>query len=109
MKDAYPYIKDGRLCVSTHATHLVGSALSDVYFSFAGGMSALVGPQFKNMASIMRGYKIGVTKNARKINPKWQARYHDHIIRNEKPFYRIQNYIKNNPTNWKEDKFHSFR
>ncbi len=29
---------------SAHATHLVGSTLSDAYLSFAGGMSALAGP-----------------------------------------------------------------
>ena len=29
---------------SAHTTHLVGSTLSDAYFSFAGGMSALAGP-----------------------------------------------------------------
>jgi citrate synthase len=29
---------------SAHATHLVGSTLSDAYFSMAGGMSALAGP-----------------------------------------------------------------
>ena len=44
------------------------------------------GPQSQNLASIIRGYKIGVTKNARKINPDfaWQSRYYDHIIRNDK-------------------------
>lgn len=30
--------------VSAHATHLVGSALSDAYFSFSAGMSGLAGP-----------------------------------------------------------------
>ncbi|MCT4665788.1 MAG: citrate (Si)-synthase, eukaryotic [Flavobacteriales bacterium] len=30
--------------VSAHATHLVGSALSDVYLSFAAGMNGLAGP-----------------------------------------------------------------
>lgn len=67
------------------------------------------GPQSKNLASILRGFKIGVTKNARKINPgfQWQTRYHDHIIRNEQSFYNISNYIKNNSLNWKEDKFHT--
>ncbi len=65
------------------------------------------GPQSKNLASIIRGFKIGVTKNARKINPvfQWQSRFYDHIIRNEKSFQRISEYIKNNPLNWKEDKF----
>merc|ERR1719181_1765656 len=30
--------------VSAHATHLVGSALSDPYLSFAAGMTGLAGP-----------------------------------------------------------------
>ncbi len=65
------------------------------------------GPQSKNLASIIRGFKIGVTKNARQINPEfaWQPRYHDHIIRNKKSFQNISDYIKNNPANWQEDDF----
>jgi citrate synthase len=30
--------------VSAHATHLVGSALSDPYLSFSAGMNGLAGP-----------------------------------------------------------------
>jgi citrate synthase len=30
--------------VSAHATHLIGSALSDPYLSLAGGMAGLAGP-----------------------------------------------------------------
>src|SRR5690625_3384220 len=36
----------------------------------------------------------------------WQRNYYEHIIRNEQAYYRIANYIINNPKNWKEDKFH---
>lgn len=65
------------------------------------------GPQSQNLASIVRGFKIGVTKNARMIDPnfQWQARYHDHIIRNDASYQRIKNYIENNPANWSEDGF----
>lgn len=65
------------------------------------------GPQSKNLASIIRGFKIGVTQNARLINPDfaWQPRYHDHIIRNDESFQKISEYIKNNPANWSEDQF----
>lgn len=67
------------------------------------------GPQSKNLASIIRGFKIGVTKNARQINSEfaWQPRFHDHIIRNDESYHRISNYIFTNPIRWKEDKFHS--
>ena len=67
------------------------------------------GPQSKNLASIIRGFKSAVTIAARKINPdfKWQPRFHDHIIRNDDSFQRISNYIINNPKNWRDDKFHS--
>jgi REP element-mobilizing transposase RayT len=63
------------------------------------------GPQSKNLGSIMRGFKSAVTTSARKLGLKfaWQPRYHDHIIRDEKSYDRIRNYIRNNPKNWEED------
>ena len=33
----------------------------------------------------------------------WQRNYYEHIIRNEKEYYAICNYIVNNPLSWKED------
>lgn len=65
------------------------------------------GPQSKNLASVVRGFKSSVTIAARKINPDfaWQTRFHDHIIRNDESFENISNYIINNPANWQEDKF----
>jgi putative transposase len=67
------------------------------------------GPQSKNLASIIRGFKIGVTKYARTNNIKfaWQSRFHDHIIRNDESFQRISNYIMNNPSKWADDKFYN--
>lgn len=65
------------------------------------------GPQSKNLASIIRGYKIGVTKFARTNNIpfSWQARYHDHVIRNIGEWERITKYIIANPTNWENDDY----
>ena len=36
---------------------------------------------------------------------KWQSRFHDHIIRDEKSYLTISEYIINNPVQWQEDKF----
>ena len=37
----------------------------------------------------------------------WHRNYWEHIIRNEKSYNRIVEYIKNNPMNWSDDKFNS--
>jgi putative transposase len=58
-----------------------------------------------SLGVIINQYKRIVTINARKINPNfaWQSRFHDHIIRNNMEFERIQNYIINNPIKWTDD------
>ncbi len=65
------------------------------------------GPQSKNLASIIRGFKIGVTQNSHLINKNfaWQSRYYEHIIRNEESLNKISNYIINNPKKWNKNKF----
>jgi len=37
----------------------------------------------------------------------WQTRFHDHIIRNNDEYQRIQQYIINNPAKWCDDKFYN--
>lgn len=63
------------------------------------------GPQSKNLASIVRGCKIGVKKWATMNNIpfQWQSRFHEHIIRNEPELNKIREYIINNPLNWETD------
>ncbi|WP_312825723.1 transposase [Epilithonimonas sp.] len=63
----------------------------------------------KTIGSVVRGFKIGVTKwmrNNTNIVNVWQRNYYDHIIRNEQDYERISEYIKNNPILWKEDRFY---
>ena len=38
----------------------------------------------------------------------WQRDYYEHIIRNDKSYQRISDYIINNPANWTDDKFCNF-
>jgi len=66
------------------------------------GVGNRFGPQSKNLASIIRGFKVGVTKNARLLLPSyaWQPRYHDRIIRDQLAYEQIETYIINNPKNW---------
>ena len=69
---------------------------------------AKISPKPGSISTIIRSYKSVVSKNAREIqsNFSWQSRFHDHIIRNNQSFVKIQNYISDNPLNWSKDKFY---
>lgn len=65
------------------------------------------GPQSRNLASIIRGFKIGVTKWARQndfADFAWQPRYHDHVVRDENDLDRVRGYIRANPEKWDRDR-----
>ena len=58
---------------------------------------------FKSITTVeyIRGVK---TKSWKRFEKKlWKEDYWEHIIRNERSFINISNYIKNNPQNWKKD------
>ena len=62
-----------------------------------------------NLNTIVGQYKSGVTRKIREICPDlsvWQRSYHDHIIRNEKQYQKIWEYIHTNPLRWMEDCFY---
>ncbi|KQN32613.1 transposase [Pedobacter sp. Leaf41] len=66
--------------------------------------------QGKNsISSIVGGYKSAVTKHCNKlgIEFRWQTRFYDNIIRDDRAFETISNYIAKNATKWEIDKFHS--
>ena len=57
----------------------------------------------RSVGSIIRGYKIGVTKWFRENQMGtriWQRNYYEHVIRNEKSCQLISQYIINNPGRW---------
>lgn len=61
----------------------------------------------KTIGSIVRGFKIGVTKWFRQntdIFTVWQRNYYEHIIRNHDELIRIRQYIINNPIKWANDR-----
>src|SRR3989338_4369760 len=64
-----------------------------------GGYKNKFGPQSKNLSSVMRGFKIGVTKfvNDNNLIFGWQSGFYDRIIRDEDELSRIRQYIIDNP------------
>ena len=62
-----------------------------------------------NLNTVVGQYKSGVTRKIRETQPQekvWQRSYHDHVIRNEKQYLKIWEYIDNNPKKWELDCFY---
>ncbi len=66
--------------------------------------------QGKNtLSSILGSYKSAVSKHVHRLGFEfeWQARFHDHIIRDDDSLQRIRRYISTNVENWNKDKFYN--
>lgn len=69
-------------------------------------------PQFNHYAQPITGslsmiintFKGAVTRQAhqKNIDFKWQSRFHDIIVNNEKMYWAIKQYIQDNPKHWQE-------
>ena len=64
----------------------------------------------KNIGSIIRAIKAGATARINEIrnsfcNPVWQRNYYENIIRNEKAYLKVMEYIEDNPLKWDEDRY----
>jgi len=74
-----------------------------------GGFARKNNPMFyDNLSRIIRWFKGRITFECRKSMPyfAWQRNYHEHIIRDQKSYETISEYIINNPQKWKNDKFY---
>ena len=60
-----------------------------------------------SLSAIIGSLKSIVTKNIREnlIKFDWQPRFYEHIIRTPESLDKISEYIVNNPSNWKTDRF----
>lgn len=65
--------------------------------------------KIKSLSNLMGAFK---TTSSNEIHQEdfedfaWHRSFHDHIIRDEKSYLRISNYIDMNPQNWFQDKFY---
>lgn len=84
----------------------IGGICSDIGGEHTGSPLPRVVQWFKTMTTneYIRGVK---NLDWQKFNGKlWQRNYYEHIIRDEKSYNAITNYIIANPTNWKDDEFY---
>ena len=66
------------------------------------------GPAPGSIGAIIGSFKSAVTKRVHQIskntnNNLWQRNYYEHIIRNDRDYQAIYEYIHANPLNWEKD------
>lgn len=62
------------------------------------------------LSDVICSFKSITARKCRLIKPNeriWQTSFHDHIIRGEKDYREIWNYIDTNPLKWQEDCFYT--
>ena len=68
-----------------------------------------ISPNIGSISTIIRSYKSICSKMINRKFPnknfKWQSRFYDHIIKNEKSYNNIQEYILSNVLNWEKDRY----
>jgi REP element-mobilizing transposase RayT len=71
------------------------------------------GKSTKNtIPTIVKFYKSTVTRQINLLRqtpgaPVWQRNYYEHIIRNEKSYDQIAEYIHTNPLKWEDDRYYA--
>ena len=96
------YSYDNQYLIKNHtinnvAKHTIDNRTNDVSTIRAKDVSPLRGTS-QTIGSIVRGFKIGVTKQIG-FSP-WQRNYYEHVIRSEIDYLNIANYIIENPLKW---------
>ena len=91
----YPVITVDNYVVMPNHIHLLLQIHSD------SSGRAMLAPTISIVIQQMKGY--ATKKIGRSI---WQKLFHDHVIRDEKGYLKIWNYIEGNPSKWEEDCFY---
>ena len=66
-------------------------------------VSTRISPKRGTLSVVIRTYKAAVTTECQRNGWhkfRWQPRFYEHIIKNEKDFQNIREYIINNPIKW---------
>ncbi|WGK94766.1 MULTISPECIES: transposase [Flavobacterium] len=66
--------------------------------------------KIKSVSSLMVALKTTTSKQIHELGFSkfsWHRSFHDHVIKNEKEYQLISNYIDRNPQKWFEDRFYS--
>ncbi len=124
LENQYPYIVLHAFVVMPNHVHGIIEIKRDIIVGTGRDLSipidhqcnhnnALTGrdlslPKIKSLSELMGAYKTTISKKIHLLGYAgfaWKRSFYEHIIRDERSFETISQYIVNNPVKWKKDKF----
>ena len=97
----YENIKVDKYIIMPNHIHMILIVEND----YKNGTSGAPSPTNETVPSFVSMLKRFTNKKAGRS--LWQRSYHDHVIRNEKDYERIWNYIDTNLFKWEQDCYFS--
>ena len=76
-------------------------------FHHNSSLAVVVGTFKAAVTRLMRTRCIASLRRQHQIQTVWQPRYHEHIIRNQRAFENIMNYVDTNIEKWSHDCFYT--
>ncbi len=93
ISNIYPFVQIDQYVIMPNHVHMLLRIQKSELDQKITSISTVV-QQFKGYVSKSVGY------------PLWQKSFHDHVVRGEKDYLKIWEYIRNNPIQWKEDSYY---
>jgi len=110
LQNQYPYIFLHSYIVMPNHIHAVIEIDSNLLKTVQNLYEPEKIVKIKSLSQIMGAFKTTSSKlihEAGNIDFAWHRSFHDHIIKDEKAYLNIVNYIENNPNSWNKDKFYT--
>ncbi len=70
----------------------------------AGGASP--SPTLYDVVRVLKSLTTRLSRSRLGDLPLWQRRYYEHVIRGEKDYLEIWEYIDTNPAKWAQDRYY---
>ena len=104
VNEKYPCVKTDKFVIMPNHIHIIFLIDNDAEINGREDPSPTI-------SNVVGWLKYNITKQINQINgivynKIFQRSFHDHIIRSEKDYFKIWEYIDNNPTRWKTDCFY---
>lgn len=110
-------LRDRETLEPTHYADVVKTAIENIETIYPGVTvdKYVIMPNHIHLILLLSGAEVDISTIIRLMKrhvtttigkPIWQKSFHDHIIRDEKEYLMIWEYIENNPVKWQIDRYY---